>query len=146
MFRQCLVLGCGANCKNHPAERWFSIDSSEDKNPDVCKSPSELTQADFAKNADRNKFKVIFLENLDENKKPSINQLKNLLVDNGSIIFYGQQGSWQEFLKANLKIDYFISYQNKMVLVMAGASLKSTLELLRVDLSASNCEKTFIEF
>lgn len=152
--RVCLVIGCGKTCKNHTAERWFSIDKDREKKPDVeLANLKELSPAHFKQNGNQSKFKAILLENVNIANRPSIQQIKPLLDDRGAalILFNSyQQNDWEQLAEAKIKVDSFFYYQDKMLFVTAGGSLNRTLEqvvnYLSEDLKTTEDGKQYLNF
>lgn len=143
--RQLLVVGCGrapkTRCgiyKNHPAERWISVDKSEDPSPDIQIAFENLTEAHF-KNINANtKFKIVFLEGMpadvfQDNPILHLNQAFKFVDEKGAFIRDNFTMAWINN-GLNLGINRYIYIRPILILFKKDAALEEIVQIIKEDI------------
>lgn len=134
--RKYLVVACGRNslsCKNHPSERWVSIDPSEKLNPDIVKSIEEVKPQDF-----QNKFEIAYLEGITSGVNLTRLTILNLLLEpDGALLAYPTNLRCLEQAEQieNFNLTYFILCNNFLILVKNNGNLEKICQVFKDDLS-----------
>lgn len=132
--REYLVIACGKKCKNHPEEKWVSVDPSDGAKPDIIKYVENLEPDDFKGN---NKFKIIFVEGITGGLSSGrFKKLQQFMHDNSALII--DQGSFSTILPGNNAIESnitnFVTVRTWCIVTIGNSDLEAACHVMLTDL------------
>ncbi len=138
--RRFLVIACGSKCKDHPHERWISVDASKEQSPDIQKRLENLSEVDFKQINANTKFNIVFIEGISV-PSPTIGlqQFQKAFAfveDKGAFIQIPLRDLVYLEKSSNLDIGNFICTNSVAILIKKGGSLENTFKIFTKDCSA----------
>lgn len=140
-----LALKCGSACEDHPKDYWFTVDDTFESRPTLTLKLNELDVRYFTQNGVVSKFNIILLKQVSISQTPKLSVLKELLAENGTLIFYGWMPSWNELFKHELDIRHVFFFNNKTILFTGNASIQHVIEVINIQLKSCYMSPTALK-